>query len=391
MSPVRFLLALLSFLVSLLVIFPAPTVSLFQLKLGATEFGHWFALFALALVVAGKRRNFLDSTSVTLAIMAAALFASGSVRGLFYSPTALEEMNSVFPVAADHPETHGPFSYRAMWTFSQPTPVKTETLEFAFHKKKALSMDFYPAQDNPRGNAPCIVLIHGGGWDSGDRKEFTNFSNHLALRGIAVAAMDYRLAPASPWPAQLEDVSDALALLRVRASKLGISPDRFFVMGRSAGGQIAEAASVGGDLPGVLGCIALYAPADLNFAFKYANAKDILNSDLLLRQYLGGTPESVGKNYDLASAYSRVSPRTTPTLLLHGLEDELVWYKQSRRYAEQLKANGVKYVYLELPWATHAFDYNLHGPGGQIAAWAIERFVTSLKPKDTDAKATGAL
>jgi hypothetical protein len=61
-------------------------------------------------------------------------------------------------------------------------------------------------------------------------------------------------------------------------------------MGRSAGGQIAETVAVTGTQPGVIGCIALYAPADMNFAYQYANKKDILNSDKLLRQYLGGTP-----------------------------------------------------------------------------------------------------
>jgi acetyl esterase/lipase len=46
--------------------------------------------------------------------------------------------------------------------------------------------------------------------------------------------------------------------------------------------------------------------------------------------------------------------------------------------AERLKQCGVKHVYLELPWATHAFDHNDNGPGGQIALWAIERFVRSV-------------
>jgi len=65
-------------------------------------------------------------------------------------------------------------------------------------------------------------------------------------------------------------------------------------------------------------------------------------------------------------------------LLIHGAHDELVWCRQSERFDENLRDETVKHVFLKLPWATHAFDHNLNGPGGQTALWAVERFVNSL-------------
>src|SRR5690606_39651091 len=62
-----------------------------------------------------------------------------------------------------------------------------------------------------------------------------------ALPIYAVAAIDYRLAPAHPWPAQREDTHLALAWLKANATKLGIAADKLVLFGRSAGGQIAAA------------------------------------------------------------------------------------------------------------------------------------------------------
>lgn len=63
---------------------------------------------------------------------------------------------------------------------------------------------------------------------------------------------------------------------------------------------------------------------------------------------------------------------------MHGTIDSLVWRRQSERLAEKLTEEGVPNVFLELPWATHAFDFNQHGPGGQLSAFAIEWFVKAV-------------
>jgi acetyl esterase/lipase len=241
-----------------------------------------------------------------------------------------------------------------------------------------LSLDFYSAERATA--APCVIMLHMGGWDHGSRREpgFAQLNEYLASRGFAVATIDYRLAPAHPWPAQRQDTIAAMQYLREHAEDLGIHRHKFILMGRSAGGQIAEATAVSGLIPDIVGCIALYAPADLHFAFKYADKKDILDSDKLLRQYLGGTPTEAWSNYNFASAYLLVNRWTPPTLLIHGANDELVWVKQSERYAERLKQHGVKHVFLRAPWATHALDYGWNSPGGQLTTWAVEQFLINV-------------
>jgi acetyl esterase/lipase len=377
MSALRFVFASLCLLVSLLVLFKVPDMFLWQLKVAATEYGHWLALAVLLLLIAGRRQSFVDSLTSLIAIASAVLFLSSSVRAAMIADKTKSKMDAVFPAPADAPNIPGPFSFWRLWTIGGTKPVAVETIDYQEFSGSLMSMDYYRA-DVSSGRTPCILLIHGGGWDKGSRKELQTASHRLARRGISVAAMDYRLAPQAIWPAQADDVRVAISVLKEQADGLSIDPKKIVLMGRSAGGQIAEAVAASGTVPDLRGCIALYAPADMHYAFKYADQKDILDSGKLLKQYLGGTPDEAKAAYDSASAYGLVSRKTVPMLLLHGANDELVWCKQSQRLAQRLTENGVKHVYLELPWATHAFDHNDNGPGGQVALWAVERFVRSV-------------
>jgi acetyl esterase/lipase len=380
MSTVRFVFAAMLFIIASLVLISAPVILLWQLKIGATEYGHWFALGSAVVIVAGQRRSVMDSMSVLLAVASLGLFLSSGLRAAFFCGQAAEKMSAVFPSSGNDLRTR-PFSWKSIWTFAKPARTEVRTETFAATGGAPLRMDVYSPGDAQ--SAPCLLMLHTGGWDSGQRSEFSELSHHWAQRGIAVAAMDYRLAPQWPWPAQREDVRAATHFLTQRAAELGIDARKIFLMGRSAGGQIAQAVAASGTIAEVAGCIALYSPADMNFAFQYARPTDILNSDKLLRQYLGGSPDEAPENYASASAYGVANGKTPPTLLLHGGTDELVWVKQSERYAKRLDELGVRCVFLRLPWATHAFDYNFNGPGGQLTAWAVEHFVKSIAAPST--------
>lgn len=247
-----------------------------------------------------------------------------------------------------------------------------------------LPLDFYRAvgpRSEGRGGAPCVVVIHGGGWDGGDRSQLAGANHRLAARGYAVAAISYRLAPQHSWPAAAEDVIAAVAFLRARAEMLGIDPDRIVLFGRSAGGQLATAVGYRPGQPFIRGVVAYYAPHDLHFAWHNTPEGGILDFFKLMRQYLGGSPEEAPKAYDEASAYRAVTPQVPPTLLVHGGKDSLVWFRQSERLAQRLAEARVPHTYLALPWAVHAFDFNPDGPGGQLADFALETFLAAVTAK----------
>lgn len=265
---------------------------------------------------------------------------------------------------------------------ARPQSIPCATHEFA----PGLKLDFRRAV-NREGAAPCVIMIHGGGWDSGGRVEIPFFNDWLSHQGYATAAIEYRLAPEHLWPAQRDDVLSALDWLKTHATELGIDPQCFVLMGRSAGGQIASAVGYTARDPDIRGVISLYAPHDMPFAWSVSRSDDALNSERLMRQYLGGPPDTPEREerYFSASGHLNIDPeRPMPTLLMHGCLDTLVWYRHSERFSASLEEAGHPHVFIELPWATHAFEYNLSGPSGQLTTYAVRRFLDSVTAIKSD-------
>jgi arylformamidase len=90
--------------------------------------------------------------------------------------------------------------------------------------------------------APLLVFIHGGYWQSRDRKDFSFVAGPLLERGAAVALLGYDLAPAVRMDTIVEEVRAGLAWLYRHAAAHGCDPARLHVAGHSAGGHLAAMA-----------------------------------------------------------------------------------------------------------------------------------------------------
>jgi len=370
----RLALALILAAVSSLAVFQAPVIAVFPVALAATELGHWFFLAPVLVAVFPASRTFAGRAGTAVAVAACGLLLSSVVRAQWVVATLPAEMARVFPTTED--PARAPFSWKQLWFAPRGEPMAADVLEYSHPNGIPLKLRLYRCAT--RAPAPCVLMVHGGGWNSGSPEEFPALQRHMARSGYAVVALEYRFAPASPWPAQREDVLAALRWLKEHAEEYGIEPQRFVLMGHSAGGQIAEAVAYGAHDAAIRGCIAFYSPADLHYAYEFARADDILNSLKLVKEYMGGTPAEARSNYDSASGILLADASSPPTLLLHGGRDELVWFRQSERLDQRLQNLGVPHYFVCLPWATHAFDYSLNGPGGQIAVYAVDTFLDSV-------------
>jgi acetyl esterase/lipase len=376
--------------VSLLTTVKAPTVATWLLAVLAGEFGHFLVMLPVALVVWAVARGpegngVVFVATLALCAMAAGFFVKPAAQACGIAAKLPARLQNAFGKADVGRDA---FSIKRFLAGAGEA-VKAEARVFAYAgSAEALTLDFYRAQSGP-AKAPCVIVVHGGGWDKGDRGQLPGLNSRLARAGYAVAAVSYRLAPKHIWPAQRDDVRSAVAYLKLHAAELGVDATRFVLLGRSAGGQIAEAVAYEGADPAVRGVVALYAPADLHFAWSHTPERDVLDSKKLMRQLTGGTPETAAENFERGSPYFYAKRGAVPTLLMHGTIDSLVWRRQSERLAERLSAEGVPNVFIELPWATHAFDFNPCGPSGQLSAFAIEWFlsaVTSGKPRVVESK-----
>lgn len=124
-----------------------------------------------------------------------------------------------------------------------------KNLTYVRYGQRALQLDLYvPAdrQRQPRGTqpTPAIIFVHGGGWRSGYRINFTPFAIGMAQRGYVAATISYRLSPEALYPAAIHDVKAAVRWLRHNADAYGVDPNRIALAGGSAGGQIATLVGV---------------------------------------------------------------------------------------------------------------------------------------------------
>ena len=83
------------------------------------------------------------------------------------------------------------------------------------------------------------MLIHGGGWRSGDRTQHHTLAQRLAERGYVVITPEYRLSTEALYPAAVHDLKAATRWLRAKAKKYQIDSNKITAVGFSAGGQLA--------------------------------------------------------------------------------------------------------------------------------------------------------
>lgn len=373
---------ILAVLASLTLVRAPDTMLAWKLALLATEFGHWLALL-VAIVALGAVTlmiGFPRTVTLMLCLVAMVGFLGPIFDARKIGLRLPDEMHAALGTALS-PTSAFEFSRLFFDPASGAPQVTTEV--FARPDEQELRLDFYKSagiKDALQKPRPCVIVIHGGGWDSGDRTQLAAWNAHFVARGYAVVAISYRLAPKFTWPAPREDTLAAIAWIKSNAARLGVDPTRLALLGRSAGGQIATAVGYGAHDPAVRGVIALYAPHDMPFAWSVSREDDALNSLKLFRQYFGGPPDTAGRQalYESASGQLLAQASSPPTLLVHGIPDTLAWYRHSERLNARLQELGVPHYYLALPWATHACDFNPHGPAGQLIGYAIDAFLEKV-------------
>ncbi len=344
------------------------------------ERGYRFLWLPLAIGAVAwllrRRHPAVAPAAFVVSVAALALLLTPVVQARWIGQKLPARLAAAFGPATPN---RAPFSLKTLFA-PMPAPVAVHEGAYA-NQGIQLGFDFFRAVG--RAPAPCVVVLHGGGWVGGGHRDRRPYTAWLARHGYAVATIDYRLVPQAAWPAQRHDVLTAIAVLRAHAAELGLDPQKFVLLGRSAGAQLAEATAYAARDPGIRGVIAFYGPSDLRWRLGDVGDMNFRlhgwTADQIVAKYLGGTQSQVPEAYASASGIALVGPASPPTLLIHGRLDSLVPVGHSERLAAKLAAAGRPNLLLEIPWASHGFDTDdFDSPGTQLSTYAIDWFLAAV-------------
>jgi pectinesterase len=217
---------------------------------------------------------------------------------------------------------------------------------------------------------PGVVLVHGGGWSSGNKTEMQFLAERLGRAGFACFSVNYRLAPEFRWPACLEDVRTALGWVRRHAADYGVDSQRIVLLGYSAGGHLACQAAVTADKDEKPAAVVLLAaPIDHEADSERRGGLSPSMQKLLDR---GATIDDKSRAVLRSiSPIHFVNADCPPVVLVHGTDDTSVPYDQSVRLMAKLQEHNVR---CEL--------VTLKGAGHRIAEW--ERYDAAYQDKLID-------
>lgn len=116
-----------------------------------------------------------------------------------------------------------------------PTDGVKRTLDIAYGPDPREKLDVYEPSAPATTPAPVLIFVHGGAFVGGDKKNYDNIGYYFARHGVVAVLPTYRLAPANPWPAGVEDVASAVKWTLANVAAHGGDPAKVVLFGHSAG------------------------------------------------------------------------------------------------------------------------------------------------------------
>ena len=234
-----------------------------------------------------------------------------------------------------------------------------------------------------------ILYFHGGGYHIGSLLSHRNMIHRLACSAESDALyIDYKLAPAHPFPAAIEDAIAAWHAL----IENGHPHNKIVLAGDSAGGGLAIALALhlqANKKPMPAGIVAFSPWTDLslsgNSIHKNAESDDMLSRAIVTRwadSYLGGAGRhrsDLAKN-PLASPLFGLFHKKFPPVLIQVSRSEIL-FDDAQRITDKMKAAGVEVTLQSWPGMPHIFQFfERTYPSAETAMREAGQFIQSVFP-----------
>lgn len=197
-------------------------------------------------------------------------------------------------------------------------------LTLPYGKDAEQTFDVYRAQ---KPNGKVIFMVHGGGWRRGDKAADGVITNKLACwggQGYTIVSTDYRVLPSAKPDVQVADVATSLAYAQKHARDWGCDPDKFIIMGHSAGAHLTALLNADPSIARKAGCRDWLCSVELDSAAY--DVENIMNgpfgNQALYHDAFGDDPAYWAKMSPVAQAKTAMKPMMLVYSLQRGPMDE---------------------------------------------------------------------
>jgi pectinesterase len=219
---------------------------------------------------------------------------------------------------------------------------------------------------------PAVIMIHGGGWRSGNKNQMKALALGIAAKGYSCFAIEYRLSLEAKYPTGVIDVKNAIKFIKANAGKLNVDPDKIAVLGCSSGGQMAALIGTTNNNP-------IFEDKTFkNKASSKVNAIIDIDGVLAFRHpessegemasfWLGGSYDENPENWKNASALSHTNKNTPPILFIcssidrfhAGRNDMIAILNKNKIYSEvrTIEDSPHSFWFFE-PWFSKTVEYS---------------------------------
>nr|WP_315148553.1 alpha/beta hydrolase [uncultured Flavobacterium sp.] len=234
---------------------------------------------------------------------------------------------------------------------------------------RKLHLDAYFIKEKKQN--PAIVILHGGGWRSGNKSQMETFAVEMASKGYSCFNIEFRLSPEAPYPAAIFDVKKAIQFIKKEALKFNVDTTKIAILGCSSGGQMAaligttngkkefEETEKSNDISSNVNAII---DIDGTLAFKHPESKEGIVAGL----WLGGSYEEKPIVWEQAAPLNNTDRNTPPILFINssiprfhaGRDDMIAILNQYGIYNEvQTIPNSPHSFWFFNPWFDETIRY----------------------------------
>lgn len=237
---------------------------------------------------------------------------------------------------------------------------------------RELHLDAYFPKNKKRN--PAIVIIHGGGWRSGNKSQMETFAMEMASKNYSCFNIEFRLSLEAPYPAAIFDVKNAIQYIKKNAKKFNIDTTKIAVLGCSSGAQMAA-------LVGTTNGKTDFEDSNKNVKYS-SKVNAIVNIDGILAfkhpesaegkvagLWLGGSYEETPTIWEQASPLNQTDKNTPPILFINssiprfhaGRDDMIAIMNKYGTYTEiQTIPNSPHSFWFLNPWFDETINYTTH-------------------------------